>query len=237
MDSSRQIFLNLNPPHCPDPEHPGTPVLHVGQFSRGKGHFVPLEYKPSAELPDKEYPLLLTTGRNLFHWHSGTMTRRVGGLNELLGEGWGDISPSDAEKLGIAHGDRVKITSRRGSILARANITEVSDKGVVYMNMHFAESAANVLTSPALDPVAKIPEFKVSSIRAILTVLERAAEDNKFLAALAENPAGVLESYDLTPEHRDALVYQDIAALEKWVGPLDERLHVWLKARLKQENI
>jgi predicted molibdopterin-dependent oxidoreductase YjgC len=152
---------------CPNPEHPGTPVLHVGQFSRGKGHFVPLEYKPSAELPDKEYPLLLTTGRNLFHWHSGTMTRRVGGLNDILGEGWVDISPSDAERLGITHGDRVEITSRRGSILARANVTEVSDKGVVYMNMHFAESAANVLTNPALDPVAKIPEFKVAAVKIV----------------------------------------------------------------------
>jgi len=150
---------------CPTTDHPGTPILHVGIFSRGKGHFVPLEYKPSAELPDKEYPLLLTTGRNLFHWHSGTMTRRVSGLNNLLGEAWVDISPSDAEKLGIAHGDRVKITSRRGSVTARANVTEVSDKGVVYMNMHFAESAANVLTNPALDPVAKIPEFKVSAVK------------------------------------------------------------------------
>jgi formate dehydrogenase alpha subunit len=150
---------------CPTPEHPGTPILHIGIFSRGKGHFVPLEYKPSAELPDEEYPLLLTTGRNLFHWHTGTMTRRVGGLDDLLGEGWVDISPADAEKLGIAHGDRVKITSRRGSVFARANVTDVSDGGVVYMNMHFAESAVNVLTNPALDPVSKIPEFKVSAVK------------------------------------------------------------------------
>ncbi|UCB43196.1 MAG: formate dehydrogenase subunit alpha [Dehalococcoidales bacterium] len=150
---------------CPTPEHPGTPILHAQQFSRGKGHFVPLEYKPSVELPDDEYPLLLTTGRSLFHWHSGTMTRRVGGLNDLLGEGWVDISPMDAEKLGIAHGDHVKVSSRRGSVPARANVTEVSDEGVVYMNMHFAESSANVLTNPALDPVAKIPEFKVCAVR------------------------------------------------------------------------
>ena len=150
---------------CPTAEHPGTPILHVGIFSRGKGHFVPLEYKPSAELPDKEYPLLLTTGRNQFHWHTGTMTRRVGGLNDLLGESWVDVSPSDAEKLGVTHGERVKITSRRGSVFARANVTDVSDKGVVYMNMHFAESAANVLTNPVLDPVSKIPEFKVSAVR------------------------------------------------------------------------
>jgi len=150
---------------CPTPDHPGTPILHVGKFARGKGHFVPLEYKPPAELPDDEYPLLLTTGRNLFHWHSGTMTRRVRGLNDLLSESWIDISPSDAGKLGITHGEKVRVTSRRGSVTARANVTEVSDEGIVYMNMHFAESAANVLTNPALDPVAKIPEYKVCAVR------------------------------------------------------------------------
>jgi len=150
---------------CPTTDHPGTTTLHAGVFSRGKGHFVPLEYKPSAEQTDDEYPLLLTTGRNLFHWHTGTMTRRVGGLDNLLGEGWIDINPSDAKKLGIEHGDRVTVSSRRGSVPARANVTDVSDEGVVYMNMHFAESSANVLTNPALDPVAKIPEFKVSAVK------------------------------------------------------------------------
>jgi predicted molibdopterin-dependent oxidoreductase YjgC len=150
---------------CPTEEHPGTPILHVERFARGKGRFVPLEFKESLELPDEEYPLLLTTGRNLYHWHSGTMTRRVKGLNDLLGEGWVDIHPADAERLGIAHGDRVTVTSRRGSVPARANVTEVSAEGVVYMNMHFAESAANVLTNPVLDPVAKIPEYKVCAVR------------------------------------------------------------------------
>jgi len=105
------------------------------------------------------------------------------------------------------------------------------------MAFHWREAPANRLTNPALDPQAKIPEFKVSSINAILTVLERAAEDNKFLTALVENPAGVLASYDLTPENRKALIEGDIASIEKWVGPLEERMQVWLKARLKQENI
>jgi predicted molibdopterin-dependent oxidoreductase YjgC len=150
---------------CPSPEHPGTPIIHADKFVRGLGHFVPLEYRESAELPDGEYPLLLTTGRNIFHWHSGTMTRRVQGLNDLLGEGLVDINPVDADKLGINHDDMVRVISRRGSIPARANITEVAAEGVVYMNMHFAESSVNVLTNPVFDPTAKIPEFKVCAVR------------------------------------------------------------------------
>ena len=150
---------------CPDSEHPGTPILHTAQFARGKGHFVPLEYRESAELPDDEYPLLLTTGRSLYHFHTGTMTRKVKDLNNLLGEGLIDINPLDAEKLGVSDGELVKVTSRRGNITARANVTEVSDEGVVYMNFHFAESSANVLTNPVFDPVAKIPEYKVCAVK------------------------------------------------------------------------
>ncbi len=150
---------------CPTEDHPGTPILHSGQFTRGRGHFVPLVYKPPMELPDKEYPLLLTTGRRLYHWHTGTMTRRVKGLNDLLGEGTIEINPVDARGLGITDVDMVKVTSRRGQISARAVVTEVSPPGVVFMNFHFAESPANVLTNPVLDPVAKIPEYKVAAVR------------------------------------------------------------------------
>jgi len=150
---------------CPTEDHPGTPILHLGLFTRGRGHFVPLQYKPSAELPDREYPLLLTTGRRLYHWHTGTMTRRVKGLNDLLGEGTIEMNPKDAESLGITDDEMVKVTSRRGQITARAAVTEVSPPGVVFMNFHFAESAANVLTNPVLDPVSKIPEYKVSAVR------------------------------------------------------------------------
>jgi anaerobic selenocysteine-containing dehydrogenase len=117
------------------------------------------------ELPDDEYPLLLTTGRSLFHWHTGTMTRKVRGLNQLLGEGTVEINPSDAERFGIADGEMIKIASRRGKITAKARVTQVSPEGVVYMNFHFAESPANVLTNPVLDPVSKIPEFKVCAVR------------------------------------------------------------------------
>ena len=150
---------------CPTLEHPGTPILHTERFARGKGHFVPLEYKPPMELPDDEYPLTLTTGRSLYHFHTGTMTRKVKGLNILLEEGPLEINPSDASALGIVDGEMVKVVSRRGEILAKAKITEVSPAGVVFLTFHFAESSANLLTNPALDPVSKIPEFKVCAVR------------------------------------------------------------------------
>jgi len=150
---------------CPTKDHPGTPILHTAQFARGKGKFAPLEYKPSKELPDSDYPLMLTTGRSLYHWHTGTMTRKVKGLNDLLGEGELEINGVDADALGIADGEMVKVTSRRGSITAKTKVTDVSAEGVVYMHFHFAESAANMLTNPALDPVAKIPEYKVCAVK------------------------------------------------------------------------
>ncbi len=150
---------------CPTPQHPGTPVLHTQQFSRGKGRFIPLEYKPSKELPDKDYPLVLTTGRSLYHFHTGTMTRRVEGLNVLKPGGEVEMSPADASKLGIADGEMVKVISRRGGVTAKAKVTEASPEGVVFMTFHFAESPANRLTNPVLDPVAKIPEYKVCAVR------------------------------------------------------------------------
>ena len=150
---------------CPTQEHLGTPILHTERFARGKGHFVPLEYKPPKELPDDEYPLTLTTGRSLFHFHTGTMTRKVKGLNILLEEGPLEINPSDASALGIVDGEMVKVVSRRGEIVAKAKITEVSPVGVVFLTFHFAESSANLLTNPVFDPVSKIPEFKVCAVR------------------------------------------------------------------------
>jgi formate dehydrogenase alpha subunit len=150
---------------CPTPEHPGTAILHTRQFTRGKGQFIPLAYKPPMELPDNEYPLILTTGRSLFHWHTGTLSRKVAGLNAFMGEGLVEINPEDAQALGITDGDMVKASSRRGEIKAKARVTEVSPPGVVFMTFHFAESPANVLTNPASDPVAKIPEYKVCAVR------------------------------------------------------------------------
>lgn len=150
---------------CPTPEHPGTPILHTQQFTRGKGRFTPLEYKPPMELPDDEYPLILTTERSLYHFHTGTLTRKVKGLNAILGEEMVEINPGDASALGIADGEMVKVTSRRGEVMAKAKVTGASPIGVVSMDFHFAESPANVLTNPALDPVSKIPELKVCAVR------------------------------------------------------------------------
>ncbi|MFC2007077.1 formate dehydrogenase subunit alpha [Chloroflexota bacterium] len=150
---------------CPTEEHPGTAILHMEKFSRGRGLFMPLEYKLSAELPDEEYPLILTTERSLFHYHTGTMTRKVKGLNifhnaELVG-----INPEDAEALGIEDGEVVHIISRRGEVTAKASVTEASPAGVVSMSFHFSESPTNQLTNPAFDPVSKIPELKVCAVR------------------------------------------------------------------------
>jgi formate dehydrogenase (NADP+) alpha subunit len=159
---------------CPTKDHPGTPILHVGRFVCGLGKFAPLQYKPPAELPDKEYPLVLTTGRNLYHYHTGTMTRKVAGLNTLEPEGVIEINPADASSLKIKDGDKVKVISRRGEVAAKTKITEKSPPKVVYMTFHFAESAANLLTNAALDPVAKIPEFKVCAVR-----VERVRRNNR----------------------------------------------------------
>jgi formate dehydrogenase alpha subunit len=150
---------------CPTKDHPGTPILHRERFTRGRGKFIPLSYKPSKELPDEGYPLILTTGRNLYHYHTGTMTRRVAGLNVLRREGEVEINPEDASSLGIKDGEKVKVISRRGEVEARAKVTEVSPVGVVFMTFHFAESPANRLTNPVVDPVAKIPEYKVCAVR------------------------------------------------------------------------
>jgi len=150
---------------CPNKEHPGTKYLHKEKFSRGLGKFVPIEYKPPAEETDKEYPMILTTGRTLFHFHTGTLTRRSPTLNELLSEGYVEVNPTDAEKLEISEGEMVKIKSRRGEIVIKTRVSEVVPKGVVFIPFHFREAAANALTNAALDPVAKIPEYKVCAVR------------------------------------------------------------------------
>jgi len=150
---------------CPNAEHPGTPILHTSAFTRGKGRFMSLTYRPPAEMPDAAYPLMLTTGRALYHYHTGTMTRKVKGLNDLMPENLMEINPADADKLQINDGEMVKVSSRRGNITAKAKITDVSPAGLVYMNFHFAESAANILTNTAIDPVSKIPELKVCAVK------------------------------------------------------------------------
>lgn len=149
---------------CPAPDHPGTPVLHTGKFTRGRGLFVALDYRAPAELPDEEYPFLLSTGRILFHWHGGTMSRRSAGLEAIAPEAEAEIHPEDAAKLGIRNDDLVRIYSRRGCVTAAAKITHRSSPGMVFMTFHYAEAAVNLLTIDAVDPTAKIPEYKVCAV-------------------------------------------------------------------------
>jgi len=150
---------------CPGPDHPGTPYLHKDRFPRGKGKFHAVEFREPAELPDDAYPFILTTGRVLYHFHSRTMTGRVEGLHSLVPEAYVEVHPKDANDLGITDGDRVRVSSRRGSIKLQAKVTERVPEGTVFIPFHFGEAAANVLTNPALDPVSKIPEYKVCAVR------------------------------------------------------------------------
>jgi len=155
---------------CLTPDHPGTDILHVGRFSRGLGRFHAVEYLPPSEQPDDEYPFIFTTGRSLFHYHTGSMTRRAHGLNTLRPEATVELHPDDASKYGITDGDSVKVSSRRGAVTAKAQVGEKPllgppIPGVVFMNFHFAEASANFLTSPKLDPIAKIPELKACAVK------------------------------------------------------------------------
>ncbi len=159
---------------CRTIDDPGTPILHVGKFSRGLGKFHAVEWQPAKEMPDADYPFLLTTGRVLFHFHGGSMTRRSAGLDEIYPEALIEINPQDAEKLGIIDGDMVRVASRRGEVVAKAEVVGRPDAGVVFMTFHFQEAAANLLTIAALDPVAKIPEYKVAAVR-IEPVAEKVA--------------------------------------------------------------
>lgn len=153
---------------CPDEGHPGTPILHLGKFTRGKGLLSPVRFRPPAEEPDEKYPLILTTGRLLTHYHTGTMTRRVKALDELAPRNRVWVNPADAERLGVTEGQEVALQSRRGAIRLEARVTGKVGEGVVFVPFHFGESPANALTNPAMDPVAKIPELKVAAVR-ILT--------------------------------------------------------------------
>ncbi len=152
---------------CPTPEHPGTPMLHGERFptASGKARLLPLTFKPSAELPDDQYPLLLTTDRSLFHYHTGTMTLRVDGLKALSGRDFLRIHPDDASRLGIGDGQSVEVSSRRGKLVVQTRLTDSCPPGVVSLTFHFPDTPTNVLTHAALDPVAKIPETKVCAVR------------------------------------------------------------------------
>lgn len=149
---------------CPSEDHPGTPHLYVDTFPIGKGQFFPVSFIPSAEMPDDDYPLMLTTGRWLLHYHTGSMSRRSKGIDEALPEGFVEIHPQDAAKLGLLPDQWVQVRSRRGEIKVRALVSQRARPGVVFIPFHFAEAAANALTNTALDEKCKIPELKVCAV-------------------------------------------------------------------------
>jgi len=150
---------------CPDAEHPGTPYLHKGRFARGLGKFHAVEFIPPKELPDERFPLLLSTGRILQHFHTGTMSRRSKALDELVSVGTIEINPDEARRLNIADGRKVRVISRRGQVEIGARVTPRVAPGTAFLAFHYREAPANRLTIAALDPVAKIPEFKVCAVR------------------------------------------------------------------------
>ena len=150
---------------CPNVEHPGTPILHIGKFTRGKGMLHAIDYIPPAEQADQEYPLYLTTGRLLYQYHTGTMTMKTEGLNDRAPGTYVEISPQDAAKLDLIDGQKVKVASRRGEIEADIKISDKAISGTIFLPFHFASAAANRLTNAALDPVSKIPEFKVCAVK------------------------------------------------------------------------
>ncbi|MHC4135877.1 MAG: formate dehydrogenase subunit alpha [Planctomycetota bacterium] len=173
---------------CPSADHPGTATLHEVAFARphGKATFVPLRHSPVAEPVDEDYPFVLSTGRTLYHFHTGTMTRRVSGLSELRKEENVEVHPEDAARLGVGDGGPIRVTSRRGSVTARARVTDACPAGTVFMTFHFAESPTNRLTIGALDPESKIAELKICAVR-----VEPAGEDE--LAAPAAAAADDLD--------------------------------------------
>jgi formate dehydrogenase alpha subunit len=150
---------------CTGTDHPGTPCLHMDQFTCGLGVFHAVGWVPPAEVPDRQYPLYLTTGRVAYQYHTGTMTMKTEGLNVLAPECFVEISPGDARKYDLGDGEKVKVSSRRGEIEAKAKISDKAVDGTVFVPFHYAEGAANELTNTARDPVALIPELKVCAVR------------------------------------------------------------------------
>jgi len=150
---------------CPTTDHPGTMFLHKDKFARGQGAFFAIDHKDPAELPDADFPLYLTTGRLLYQYHTGTMSRKAVGLTEKAPECRIEISSADADKYKIGEGEAVRVTTRRGAITAKAQISPKGVPGTIFIPFHYAEAAANKLTIAALDPVSKIPEYKVCAAR------------------------------------------------------------------------
>jgi len=151
---------------CTDEQHPGTCFLHQnGEFTCGRGRFMAVDWTPPAEVADEEYPLVLSTGRRLYHYHTRTQTGRCEGLNELLGEETADISIEDARRMGIEHAEKIRLKSRRGEVVVKARITHEVPPGMVWMAFHFRETCANWLTNPVFDPVTCTAEYKACAVK------------------------------------------------------------------------
>ncbi|MBI4698449.1 MAG: formate dehydrogenase subunit alpha [Nitrospirae bacterium] len=150
---------------CPTPDHPGTPYLFKAGFPRGKAAFSVVEYRPSREMPDDEYPFVLSTGRHLFHYHTGTMIRKGDSLNSVVPEAYVELNPDDAERLGLSDAEKVRVSSRRGAIEIKTAISQRVGKGMVFIPFHYKEASANMLTNSAIDPISKIPEFKICAVK------------------------------------------------------------------------
>ena len=156
---------------CRDVDDPGTPYLYDYEdgefgFEDGKARFVPADGGHPGELPDEEFPLTLTSGRVLYHWHTGQITRRVEGLMSHVGESFVEINPATAAEIGVEDGEYVRVESRRGDIVVKAEVTDRVGEGTLFIPMHFAAGAVNKLTGETFDPTAGIPEYKVSSVSA-----------------------------------------------------------------------
>ncbi|MBP5165843.1 MAG: formate dehydrogenase subunit alpha, partial [Oscillospiraceae bacterium] len=145
--------------------HPGTPIMHASGPARWRALYYPSSFNPAAELPDEDYPLILSTGRILYQYNAAAMTSRAPGLMEIAGEGFIELNFRDAEKLGVANGEQVRVTSRRGSITAKARVGRKVSQGESWMPFHFPDSPVNRLTNAALDEFARIPEYKVCAVR------------------------------------------------------------------------
>ena len=147
----------------PDIDHPGTRYLHEGFFPRGLGLMQGIEYEEAAELTNEEYPILLTTGRMLYHYN--VSTRNSGTLETLRPHELAEINPADAAGIGVSEGGQMRVSSRRGSLVTRVTVTDRVPPGILFMTFHYRESAVNELTNSAFDPIAKTAEYKVCAVR------------------------------------------------------------------------
>ncbi len=164
LDSEEVAGAGLQWP-CLNEEHPGTPIMHVGKFSRGLGAFSLAEYRESTEVTDEEYPTILMTGRILYHYNACAMTEREEGINEVEGSSYIELNDKDAARMGVAHGDRVKVTSRRGQIETTARVSPKTSPGETWMPFHFQDGNSNWLTIASLDNICCTPEYKVCAVR------------------------------------------------------------------------